>query len=69
MKRLFKHFTTDTRPCGCSRHASAPKCDKCTAKRSPTTDTKPSRVSNASSPVMHVDIGAVLRAVRKRLKS
>lgn len=48
MKRLFKHFTTDTRPCGCSRHATAQKCPKCAPKISrtirpitPTADTAP----------------------------
>lgn len=35
MKRLFKHFTTDTKLCGCSRHSNAPKCDKCAPKQKP----------------------------------
>jgi hypothetical protein len=43
MKRLFKHFTTDTRPCGCSRHSTAPKCDRCAPKP------KANRVSNATT--------------------
>ena len=58
MKRLFKHFTTDTRPCGCSRHSSAPKCDKCAPRQRRTADRKA---------VTHIHVGEILRKVRERL--
>jgi hypothetical protein len=69
MKRLFKHFTTDMRPCGCSRLSSAPKCDKCTAKRSPTTDTKPTKakVSNDATHKPRVDLNEIHRRFWNRL--
>lgn len=60
MKRLFKHFTTDTRPCGCSRHSTAPKCDKCAPKRKATRDARRRH--------MHIHVGEILRMVRAHLK-
>lgn len=58
--RYFMRDALTVRPCGCA---------KCVAKRSPTTDTKPTkaRVSNDATPKPSVDLNEIHRSFWARL--
>jgi len=53
-------FTTDHKPCGCSRRPGAPKCAECAPR--------PRRVADsARTRHTHIHIGQILQLVRERL--
>ncbi|TCK96007.1 hypothetical protein B0G74_2650 [Paraburkholderia sp. BL9I2N2] len=62
MKRLPKHFTTDTRRCGCSRHAGAPKCAECAPRRRQTAD-------KAAAKHLHINVDEILTMLRMHLRT
>jgi hypothetical protein len=51
-------FTTDAKPCGCSREQGAPKCADCSPRRRRTADRKA---------VTHIHVSQIIRKVRERL--
>lgn len=53
-------YTTDHKPCGCSRRPGAPKCAECAPRRHRVSDGVPARH-------VHINIGQILQLVRERL--
>jgi hypothetical protein len=51
-------YTTDKRPCGCSRRPGAPKCNQCAPIQARTGDSKPA---------MHIHVSKIIRMVRERI--
>lgn len=55
-------FTTDCKPCGCSRRPGASKCAECAPRRRRTAD-------KARAKPLHIDVGEILTMLRVHLKT
>lgn len=55
-------FTTDAKPCGCSRRPKAPKCEKCTPRQRRTAD-------RAAKTPLHINVDEILTMMRAHLRT
>ncbi|PRY03805.1 hypothetical protein B0G73_114126 [Paraburkholderia sp. BL25I1N1] len=55
-------FTTDRKPCGCTRRPGSPKCTECAPRRRKTAD-------RAHAKHLHIDVDEILTMMRAHLRT